>query len=79
VPYRRRLYLQQVTKQDYTHYIHPDVHTDRPTHSYTLTPLHPSLAGWVTAGAHRCQLSLCATKSKPKAHLGALSPRTRIG
>ena len=48
-------YPKQVTKTTPTH---PDVHTDRPTHSYTLrhTPGLPP--------AHRRQLSLCATKSK---------------
>ena len=42
---------KQVTKTTPTH---PDVHTDRPTHSYTLryTPGLPP--------AHRRQLSLCA-------------------
>ena len=46
---------KQVTKTIPTH---PDVHTDRPTHSYTLryTPGLPP--------AHRRQLSPCATKSK---------------
>ena len=49
--------LSETSNQDYTH-THPDVHTDRPTHSYTLrhTPGLPP--------AHRRQLSLCATKSK---------------